>query len=506
MRNDRGSIRRFFARIDRGRRGGRVAMSDARGLLDRISAFRQRLDSAPRVGAEDGPAATQPVAAEPEAFRQSLRQIAGAVDVAEGPAPPQLTTRARQSLNAAKVLLDRHRKFTADPIVAGLASADGPEPDPIVAYHRETTAVMNSAVRLAQVFPESPSLQLKLCDGLDGILEIVKGRLTIQERALAQRRTDFDRIDRLAAVYSAMAMYRGISMGPVAALAEEILEDARQTRPIRFHSAKPQSTHSYAGGPETLAPARFLAAHCLTVAQVVARVVPFDFEWAGRPLVPVVAALFMDCGMMRVQAEVLAKPGPLTPDDRRVVEQHARYGAELITRYIPDAAPLAAGVAAHHERNDGTGYPLGLKGSTAPSLGRMLAAADVYAALCCPRPHRPAQDTRSALTDVLLMAEQGQLDRDFAEYLVHLSFYPVGSVVELTDGRVGVVAANHPNRLDPRAPGRPVVAVLANSDGGLLPLPEHLDLSASDRGGILRTLPIADRRRLLAQRYPELGV
>jgi hypothetical protein len=128
----------------------------------------------------------------------------------------------------------------------------------------------------------------------------------------------------------------------------------------------------------------------------------------------------------------------------------------------------------------------------------------VYAACCAPRPYRPAGDTRAALTDVLLAAEGGQLDKDFAEYLVTLAFYPVGAVVELTDGRVGVVAANHPDRLDPRAPGRPVIAVLADADGQLLPRPEHVDLSASARGGILRTLPAARRRDILGARYPDL--
>jgi hypothetical protein len=161
-------------------------------------------------------------------------------------------------------------------------------------------------------------------------------------------------------------------------------------------------------------------------------------------------------------------------------------------------------VIAHHERADGTGYPLGLKGSTAPSLARLIAAADAYAALCAPRPYRPAADTRAALTEVLLMAERGALDADFAEYLVHLSFYPVGTVVELTDGRIGVVAANHPNRMDPRVPGRPVVAVLADSAGELLPRPEHLDLSASDRGGILRGVPAGRTRQVLGHRYPDL--
>jgi hypothetical protein len=102
------------------------------------------------------------------------------------------------------------------------------------------------------------------------------------------------------------------------------------------------------------------------------------------------------------------------------------------------------------------------------------------------------------------MAEHGRLDRDFAEYLVNLSFYPVGTVVELTDGRIGLIAANHPNRMDPRAPGRPVVAVLAEADGSLLPRPEHVDLSASDRGGVVRALPADRRREVLGHRYPDL--
>jgi hypothetical protein len=468
-------------------------MSDARGLLDRISAFRQRLDAAPTVGPEPPPAR------ESDALRQSLRQITGAPPVAEGPVPP-LTDRAKQLVQTARQLLDRQRQFAADPLFAGDTTADA---DPLVGYHRETVAVMNSAVRMVQMLPPSPTMQLKLCDGLDGILGVVRERLAVQERAAAARRADAARIDRLAAVLTAMNQMRPVDLAPVAALAEEILDDARQTKPLRLLHADPLSARS-PGGPEFPPPARFVAAHGVNVAQVIARVVGYDYEWAGRPLVPAVAALLMDCGMLRVPAGVLARPGPLTADARRVVEQHPRYGADLIAKYAPDAGPVAAAVAAHHERADGTGYGAGLRGHDIPSLGRLLAAADVYAALCCPRPHRPAADTRAALTDVLLMADQGRLDRDFCEYLAHLSFYPVGSVVELTDGRVGVVAANNPNRLDPRAPGRPVVAVLAEADGTLLPRPEHIDLSSAGRGGIHRSLPADRRRAVLGGRYPDL--
>jgi hypothetical protein len=283
-----------------------------------------------------------------------------------------------------------------------------------------------------------------------------------------------------------------------------LLADMRAGRPLRFVHAPVGSTGAHPGADGYPAPVRFLAAHAVNVAQVVARIVPFDPEWSGRPLLAVAAALLIDCGMAAVPLSVIAKPGGLTPGERRLVEGHPQVGAELILRCFPEIAPLAASVAAHHERADGTGYPAGLKGTTIPALGRLLAVADVYAALSEDRPHRPARDGRAALTEVLLLAEDGVLDRDSAAHLVRLSFYPAGTVVELTDGRVGVVVSNHPNPDDPRAPGRPVVAVLAAADGTPLPHPEHVDLATAERGAILRSLPAGRRRELLGGRYPDL--
>lgn len=480
-------------------------MSDTRGLLDRISAFRQRLDATPQLIPEGVAVEVEPshIAADAEAFRLNARRLAGMPAVAPAAPLPQYTDRAKRLLAGAKHLVDRQKQFTAEPYYAHLA-ADA-HPDALVGYHRETVAVLDSIVRMAQAFPDSAGAQLKLCDGLDGLLNVVRERLAVQELALAHRRTAARRVDRLAGLFAAIHAHQPADLKTAADLAEELLEEARQGFPIRFVRADPTSIRSHAGGPTLPAPARFVAAHAINVAQVVARIVPFDYEWAGRPLLPVVAALIMDCGMLAVPARVLAKTEPLTPDERRVVEAHPKYGAELLLYCFPTmAGPLAAAVATHHERGDGTGYPNGLGGSDLPPLGKLLRACDVYAALCEERPHRAAFDPRAALTEVLLMAEQGQVDRDFAEYLLNLAFYPVGAVVELTDGRVGVVVANHPNRLDPRAPSRPVVSVLTAADGGLLPRPEYVDLSAADRGGIASGVPAAKARELLGIRYPDL--
>ncbi len=145
--------------------------------------------------------------------------------------------------------------------------------------------------------------------------------------------------------------------------------------------------------------------------------------------------------MLRVPAEILAHPGPLSDEQRRAVEAHCHAGVNLVAPLLLDSPWLAEAVRGHHERLDGTGYPDGLRDFQIKPLTRLLAVCDVYASFCTRRPYRPARETRTALTDTLLLADQGQLDRHYAECLLHLSFYPIGSVVELADGAVGVVVA-----------------------------------------------------------------
>ncbi len=152
----------------------------------------------------------------------------------------------------------------------------------------------------------------------------------------------------------------------------------------------------------------------MTVAQVIARVSRHDPEFRGRQKEAVLAALVHDAGMLGVPAEAWVHSGPLDDAQRRAVESHCRIGAELANRLLPGESWLADAVAGHHERLDGTGYPEGLREMQVSSLIRLLAVCDVYAALCVARPHRRASQTRVALADTLLMAEQGKLDRHCA--------------------------------------------------------------------------------------------
>jgi hypothetical protein len=175
-----------------------------------------------------------------------------------------------------------------------------------------------------------------------------------------------------------------------------------------------------------------------------------------------------------------------------------------MTHLLPDGAWLAEATLAHHERLDGTGYPSGWRELQLAPLTRLVAVCDVYAALCAPRLHRAARDTRTALADTLLLAEQGALDRYHAERLLQLSFYPVGSVVELGDGAVGVVVATHLGRRDLQTPARPVVALLTDGQGRPLSGPQYLDLAQAEGRSIVRTLSRSERREVLSRSHPEL--
>ena len=475
-------------------------MSDTQVLLSTIAALRQRL--AEGLMRDAGVAAASLLEDDADPVRDleckvaagarqhalldsSLRQLSGGAGGAETSLPAQLTARAARLLRRGGELLGQLRALGEEALV------QREEGDPVAVLYRETVAMTDTVLRTVQAFPEAPSAQVRLCEGLEVILGVVADRLTALTGAVALKRRERGRIDALAELLTALASGEPVEMGPLTSLAEAVLDDAQQALPLRW---------LYCGPNE---PARFVAAHGLNTAQIIARLTRHDPDWRGRLLEPVLAALLHDVGMVRVPVEVLSKPGPLDDAERRVVEAHAALGADALARLSPPAPWLAEAAAGHHERLDGAGYPAGLRDLQVKPLVRLLAVCDVYAALASPRPHRPALEPRTALTDTLLAAEKGALDRHEAERLLLLSFYPAGTAVELADGAFGVVVATHASRRDLSAPARPVVALVTDARGQALASPAHVDLGECDGRSILRSLPAAERRELLGKRYPE---
>jgi HD-GYP domain-containing protein (c-di-GMP phosphodiesterase class II) len=483
-------------------------MSDTQTLLAKITALRQRLEQAQGLVRDAGTAAAAlmpPDAASAPTMETleikvaagarlhalletSLRQLPEALGQNSEPTrlPPRLTARAARLLERARDVLDQLRRLADEPCLQA-------EKDPLAVLYREATAMIDTVLRTIQAFPETPSVQLRLCEGLEAILAVVSEHLLILRAGLREQQREETVIRTLADLLIGIAAGQSLDSSALAKLAEQVLDDAHQDRALRFFYQLPDN------------PVRFIACHCLTVAQVAARITRHEAEWRQRPLEPVMAALVHDVGMLCVPREILAHPGPLDEAQKRQIETHAHAGAEMLARSLPGMNTLSEAAAYHHERLDGTGYPSGLRDQQITPLVRLLAVGDVYAALCLPRPQRPAFDTRTAVTDTLLLAEQGLLDRHQAELLLKLSFYPPGSLVELADGAVAMVVATHQGRRDLNTPARPVLAVLTDSHGQPLPAPHHVDLSECESRSIVRNVAVAERRRVLGRHYPSLS-
>jgi PAS domain S-box-containing protein len=112
-----------------------------------------------------------------------------------------------------------------------------------------------------------------------------------------------------------------------------------------------------------------------------------------------------DIGKMAIPDAILQKAGPLTPEERAIMQKHAEYAGELLGP-IEFLRPALEVPLSHHERWDGKGYPRGLKGEQIPLLARIFAVADVYDAITSERPYAAAESHEAAMA--FIAAHSGQ--------------------------------------------------------------------------------------------------
>jgi putative two-component system response regulator len=128
------------------------------------------------------------------------------------------------------------------------------------------------------------------------------------------------------------------------------------------------------------------------------------------------AAPMHDVGKIGIPDRILQKPGPLDPDEWKIMQSHATIGAEIIGQHDSGMLGLARNIAlSHHEKWDGSGYPQGLAGEQIPLEGRICAVADVFDALTSVRPYKKAWTEEEAID--FLVKQKG---RHFDPALVDL--------------------------------------------------------------------------------------
>lgn len=176
-----------------------------------------------------------------------------------------------------------------------------------------------------------------------------------------------------------------------------------------------------------------------------------ELEQVGR------SAIMHDIGKTAIPKNILNKPSRLSDKEFVQMKLHSEEGYKyLASNHIGDKT-LQEIVLLHHEKFDGTGYPLGLKGNQIPLASRIISIADVYDALTSDRPYRSPMQESEAIE--FIMANAGtHFDFDIVTaFLRKIDLYPVGSIVELSTGKFAVVTDNTNSM-------RPVVRLLCTGE------------------------------------------
>src|ERR671934_50642 len=269
-------------------------------------------------------------------------------------------------------------------------------------------------------------------------------------------------------------------------LAREVMAAVRVGRTldaVQLRAAVSAMTESVLRNPDALllfaqlrAKGEYTESHALDVAIYMItfgrflQLEPGQIEFLGY------LGLLQDIGKVRLPKELLEKRGRLSMEEFERAKLHVHYSAEILRTTPGLPGDLARIAALHHERHDGSGYPKGLRGSEIGMIGSIAAIVDTFDALTVKRPYAEPVSPSAAIS--MLYKWRGTFfDANLVEQFIRcIGIFPVGSLVQLNTGEVGVVIAqNAAARLLPR--------VMVIRDAQRNPMMPHklLDLSRSPK-------------------------
>lgn len=167
------------------------------------------------------------------------------------------------------------------------------------------------------------------------------------------------------------------------------------------------------------------------------------------------AGLLHDIGKSKVPVQILNKPSRLSPEEYEAVKKHSQHSFELIKGLPRMNEEIRTGILQHHEKSDGSGYPLKLSGDAIHFYAQILCIADIYAAMTADRVYNRKFTPLKAADEVFGASCAGQVNPEIANLLLkHLYQMLVGSQVRLNNGKTGEIV--YFNRF---SPGKPLIKV-----------------------------------------------
>ncbi len=184
-----------------------------------------------------------------------------------------------------------------------------------------------------------------------------------------------------------------------------------------------------------------------------------------------IAGLMQDIGKIDIPTEILNKPGDLTDEEYMQVQSHVASSLEMLLGQATFPNHVLEIVACHHERADGSGYPRRLKGERISFHGELAGLVDTYCAMTRDRAYGVAISSQKALESLIRMRGTKFREPVVDQFIQCIGLYPIGSLVELNTGEVGVVIQqNQVRRLKPR------LMILLGPDKSMERNPITLDL------------------------------
>ncbi|MGH8279148.1 MAG: HD-GYP domain-containing protein [Gammaproteobacteria bacterium] len=306
--------------------------------------------------------------------------------------------------------------------------------------------------------------------GVDRLRETIKRG----ERVSAEARGRLTQFAAVTSIENTEDMQQ--TRAAIGSLIEDITADPKTSQWMRILSDQDASIGQHSVNTATLAVA-FAA----------------DLGW-DKQLQAIVGegAMLHDVGMARVPPQVRQKPGKLDAAEYRLVKLHPGYGGKRLEGSDKFDPRILEIVRHHHERLDGSGYPDGLKGGGISPWVQVVSICDVYDSYTTLKPYR-RQVTPSAAMRRLTQRSIRHFDKNLVEKFIRsIGIYPLGSLVRLQNGAVGIiVASDEKRRLHP-------TVLLVRTPDGESELPRRvLNLASLDPG------PVAQEHRIKEILDPE---